>query len=145
MTKQKGGKGGLLQSHASHAPASHAPASHAPASSDASVPSGGFSNLLSGLGMKGGDGEGEGEGEEVEVEEKEEETVMEPSVGGKKSKSEVKKGGKGKGNKWIRLVTQTYKKNKRRNKNYTFKQAIKEAKQLYKKVGGASKKDEEEK
>jgi len=39
-------------------------------------------------------------------------------------------GGKGKkarkGNEWTRLVTKTYKKNKRSNKNYTFKQAIKD-------------------
>jgi hypothetical protein len=47
------------------------------------------------------------------------------------------KGGKtrkvGKGNSWIQLVTNTYRKMRKTNKNYSFKQAIKDSKKMYKK------------
>ena len=56
--------------------------------------------------------------------------------GGKKRTCKtVKKGGKRKGNEWTKLVTKTYKTNHKRNKDYTFKQAIKDSRKLYKKGG----------
>jgi len=57
------------------------------------------------------------------------------TTGGKKSKRTTKKR---KGNDWTRLVTKTFKDNKKKNKNYTFKQAILDAKKVYKKKGGES-------
>jgi len=58
--------------------------------------------------------------------------------GGKKSKKssktmKMKKDGKRKGNEWTKLVTKTYKANHKKDKEYTFKQAIQDARKMYKK------------
>ena len=58
-----------------------------------------------------------------------------PTTAGKKAKRTTKKRG---GNDWTRLVTKTFKDNKKKNKSYTFKQAILDAKKVYKKKGGES-------
>lgn len=55
--------------------------------------------------------------------------------GGKGSRKSRKTAKKRKGNHWTRLVTKTYRKNKKSNKNYSFKQAIMDAKKIYKKGG----------
>ena len=51
--------------------------------------------------------------------------------GGKKSRKTKKRTG----NDWTRLVTKTFRKNKKSDKNYTFKQAILDSKKIYKKGG----------
>lgn len=61
------------------------------------------------------------------------EKPLQPSEGGKKAKRTTKKRG---GNDWTRLVTKTFKDNRKKNKSYTFKQAILDAKKVYKKKGG---------
>ena len=72
-----------------------------------------------------------------DIEQQEEKDKIQSTVpsGGKKSKRTTKKRG---GNDWTRLVTKTFKDNKKKNKNYTFKQAILDAKKVYKKKGGES-------
>jgi hypothetical protein len=42
-----------------------------------------------------------------------------------------RKSGKRKGTAWTRFVTKLYRDNKHTNKNYTFKQAMKDAKKVY--------------
>jgi hypothetical protein len=69
------------------------------------------------------------------VEEQVTEPVTVTDLGGKKAKRTTKKR---KGNKWTHLVTVTFRNNKKKNKNYTFKQAILDAKKVYKKKGGES-------
>ena len=49
---------------------------------------------------------------------------------GKKAKTKKRRG-----NDWTRLVTKTFRDNRKKNKNYTFKQAILDAKKVYKKGG----------
>jgi hypothetical protein len=56
-----------------------------------------------------------------------------PTAGGKRRKTAKKSGGKRKGNAWTKLVTKTFKDNRKTNKNYTFKQAIQDARKVYKK------------
>jgi hypothetical protein len=61
--------------------------------------------------------------------------AIKKSGGGKKNRAKtVKKGGKRKGNAWTKLVTKTYKSNHKKNKNYSFKQAIQDSRKIYKKV-----------
>ena len=55
--------------------------------------------------------------------------------GSKKCPKTMKKGGKRKGNNWTKLVTRTYKTNHKKDKNYSFKQAIQDARKVYKKGG----------
>jgi hypothetical protein len=58
------------------------------------------------------------------------------ATGGKRRRTSKKqvKGGKRKGNEWTKLVTKTYKTNHKKNKSYTFKNAIQDARKVYKKV-----------
>jgi hypothetical protein len=47
-------------------------------------------------------------------------------------------------NEWRALVKKTYHKNKKRNRNYTFTQALKDAARLRKRGGGGEEEDDEE-
>lgn len=70
---------------------------------------------------------------DIKQQEEKDKMISKVPSGGKKSKRTTKKRG---GNDWTRLVTKTFKDNKKKNKNYTFKQAILDAKKVYKKKGG---------
>ena len=83
------------------------------------------------------------ENNEENKEQQEQEKEQQNQEGGKHKKT-VKKGGKRKGNEWTKLVTKTYKANHKKDKNYSFKQAIQDARKLYKKGGNNQNQEQQE-
>jgi hypothetical protein len=88
--------------------------------------------------------ENQNDQQELNLEEKSLNNIeLEQTQGGKKQKR-TQKAGKRKGNEWTKLVTKTYKTNHKRNKEYTFKQAIQDSRKLYKRGGNQQNQEQEE-